>query len=977
MYRLNNRIQSVILLLIITLGLASIAFGIKIHPAKPARAATTYTVTTNADSGVGSLRQAIIDANANPGADVIVFNAAMTIQPTSALPDITDPVEINGYTGSPGGATPNTAVSPNPFNGTLTIELDGTSAGTANGLTFVGGSDLSVVSGLVINNFALNGIELSLNSNIRIVGNYIGTDTAGTVDAGNTSNGVYINTSSHNNAVGGISAADRNVISGNNNDGVTIGDPGSTSNTVLGNYIGLKADGSAISIGNSSNGVSIFSSADENLVGGTAATSKNVISGNNNGVYISSASSNTISGNYIGTRYTGIAAQTNTAYGVLVDGFSSSTTIGGTVDITVDGPCTGACNVISGNSSDGVSLTGANVTGTIVEGNYIGTDVNGAINLGNTSDGVEVGSGAYSNSVGGANAESRNIISGNGQSGVYLSDSSHNNTVAGNYIGTDVGGTNNIGNTTDGIHLQESDSNTIGGTSGVALGGNCTGSCNLISGNGGDGIGILFNSDSNIVEGNFVGVDVSGATAISNASDGVAITHSSESNTIGGTTAGSRNIISGNSVKGVNTEDSGTDNNVILGNYIGTDTTGTSAIGNNIGVGISGGSGNIVGGTTAGSRNIISGSTSSGIALGGDAIVQGNYIGLNANGDGVLANATSGANIGIFGGSNNIIGGSTQAARNVISGPSIAEIQVIGGTAFGGGPSNGNKIQGNYIGTDATGAVRAGFGSTKNAVIFVFDAQNNLVGGANSGEGNLIAGNSSGVGVSNFSSFEALNNSILGNSIYDNTGGSAPSNLGIDLLGSTVNGTTFTDAGVTPNDAGDTDELSNHLMNFPVIQSITSTNGTATVTYNLDINDAEAGATGYRVEFFANDSADPSGNGQGQTYLGSDTVSGDVTGRQATITLPAGVDGSKYITATTTMTDNSSDGFGHSSEFAANLQATLVPASTPSGGSSSIANTGQAQNNKPLIIIASVLIALGAIGIATLAVTKIRKRKLR
>jgi hypothetical protein len=164
-------------------------------------------------------------------------------------------------------------------------------------------------------------------------------------------------------------------------------------------------------------------------------------------------------------------------------------------------------------------------------------------------------------------------------------------------------------------------------------------------------------------------------------------------------------------------------------------------------------------------------------------------------------------------------------------------------------------------------------------------------------------------------------------------------------------------------------------MNFPVISSVTSTNGQATITYDLDINDAEAGATGYRVEFFANDSADPTGYGQGQTYLGYDTVAGDVSGKQVTITLPAGVDGSKYITATTTMIDNSTDGFGHSSEFSADVQATLVPVvPTPSPTptpANILATTGR--NMRWILPLAIALITIG--GFALFVVYKKRQQQ--
>lgn len=214
----------------------------------PQRAlAATYTVTTNADSGAGSLRQAITDANASVGVDdVIVFSSAMTIQPTSALPNITDTVEINGYTGSPGGATPNTAVSPEPFNGTLTIELDGTNAGAnVNGLLFSAGSEGSVVRGLVINRFSQDGISIFDANNITAAGNYLGTSTNGLTDLGNEARGFgsSTGTSSDNNTVGGINPEDRNLISGNSDAGGPNGNEGVSicdlcdDWTIQGNYV--------------------------------------------------------------------------------------------------------------------------------------------------------------------------------------------------------------------------------------------------------------------------------------------------------------------------------------------------------------------------------------------------------------------------------------------------------------------------------------------------------------------------------------------------------------------------------------------------------------------------------------------------------------------------------------------------------------------------------------------------------------------
>jgi hypothetical protein len=177
----------------------------------PVAAQTTFTVSNTNDAGAGSLRQAILDANANPGADIIDFNingvGPHTIQPVSALPSITDPVVIDG-------------TSEPDFAGTPMVELDGTNAGSAEGLHLLGGT--STIRGLVINRFELNGIDIgAFTTNNVIEGNYIGTDVTGTSALGNDGNGINIAESSGN-MVGGLTAAARNVISGNNTHGVEI-----------------------------------------------------------------------------------------------------------------------------------------------------------------------------------------------------------------------------------------------------------------------------------------------------------------------------------------------------------------------------------------------------------------------------------------------------------------------------------------------------------------------------------------------------------------------------------------------------------------------------------------------------------------------------------------------------------------------------------------------------------------------------------
>ncbi len=265
--------------------------------------AANYTVTNTNDSGPGSLRQAILDANASPDLDTIDFNipgvGPHIIQPTSGQLDIVYPVIIDGYIQP--GSSPATASTP----AMLMVVIDGTNAGATSGL-FVGGGS-STVRGLVINNFSLAGIAMSTNGGNTITGNYIGVDPSGTLAQPNRY-GIYALNSS-NNTYGGITPAARNLISGNNETGIQI--DGGSNNTILGNYIGISVLGSG-TLGVQQNGVILGGS--NNIVGGTSPGARNIVSGNGNtGIMISGASStgNRVMGNYIGTDITGNAALPN------------------------------------------------------------------------------------------------------------------------------------------------------------------------------------------------------------------------------------------------------------------------------------------------------------------------------------------------------------------------------------------------------------------------------------------------------------------------------------------------------------------------------------------------------------------------------------------------------------------------------------------------------------------------------------------
>jgi len=367
---------------------------------------TTFTVTNTNDTGGGSLRQAIQDANSNPGADAISFaipGAGLhTINPLSALPLVNGAVTIDGTTQNPGGA--------------LSIEIAGASAGPATrGFSIAGGN--STVRGLVINAFDGVGIDLGGGGQI-LEGNYIGTSAAGGFGDGNNESGVVISSGSGH-LIGGTTVAARNVISGNAGPGVVVLGP-TMNDLVQGNFIGTDVTGT-IALGNQSDGVEMISGSNTVInctVGGTSAGARNVISANSGvGVqFITVGTNNLIQGNFIGTDLTGSIGLGNGSSGVAVNEANES---------TVGGAVAGAGNVISGNGTNGVRINAATATGNRVQGNKIGTKADGVTSLPNGSDGILVLNAASNNTIGGAAAEG-NIIAFNLGAGVMVNSGTGN-----------------------------------------------------------------------------------------------------------------------------------------------------------------------------------------------------------------------------------------------------------------------------------------------------------------------------------------------------------------------------------------------------------------------------------------------------------------------------------------------------------------------------------------------------------------------
>src|SRR6266496_5656983 len=191
---------------------------------------STYTVTNTNDSGTGSLRQAILDANKTTATDTIKFaigSGAKTITPKSHLPGIENPVTIDGTT-QPG------------FSNKPIVELNGSSAGSGSyGLKLIGSG--ITIKGLIINRFSGDGIFIYNHGGDKVVGCWIGVDKTGTLDQGNGGKGIMVQ--SPNNTIGGTTAGERNVISGNTNAGVFYYLAAASHNKVLGNFIGTDYTG--------------------------------------------------------------------------------------------------------------------------------------------------------------------------------------------------------------------------------------------------------------------------------------------------------------------------------------------------------------------------------------------------------------------------------------------------------------------------------------------------------------------------------------------------------------------------------------------------------------------------------------------------------------------------------------------------------------------------------------------------------------
>jgi len=536
----------------------------------------------------------------------------------------------------------------------------------------------------------------------------------------------------------------------------------------------------------------------------------------------------------------------------------------------------------------GIMIYNSTATGNTISQNYIGTNYSAtaAASLPNQY-GIAITNGASGNTISG-NIISGNIISGNSGSGIVLNGTgTRNNYIKGNFIGADISGVLPLSNYAGITITSNANHNFIGGT-GMA-------ERNIISGNYEMGV-YIESSDSNLLVNNFFGPDSTGLAAfkISNdtllQSNGIEFNTVSKNNTLGGYTAAERNVISGNRVYGM-VYYGNCSYNPVIGNYIGVDATGNNALPNATGICVDGGSNHnpIL-------RNVLSGNYSYGIFIVTTGTYyntfSGNIVGLNAAGTDTVPND---AGILIGGGTKyNLIGGSTVAERNIISGNRFGGIEIADiGTRF-------NTIRGNYIGTDISGLLArpnlyglsiisecsqntvdsnvisgnlhygillfenadsniitrnyigpgadsiAAIGNGTVGVVLWNGSSHNQIGG--DGLGNAIAYHDScGIAVKDNNT---LYNTLSGNSLYEN------SLMGIDIF----------PEGPNANDAGDTDSGPNELMNYPVIThaAYNASNGMTWVYGILDTETPE----NVIVELFVAVPDSTVNHGEGQIYLG-------------------------------------------------------------------------------------------------------------
>ncbi|MBS0658006.1 MAG: right-handed parallel beta-helix repeat-containing protein [Verrucomicrobia bacterium] len=590
------------------------------------------TVTNTADSGPGSLRQALLDTNAAGAPRQIVFNipgaGVKTIVPATALPSATSGVVLDALT-QPGA----TAAAP-------LIELDGnfaTPAGT-HGLHFQAGA---IVRGLSVGRFRGDGMRFDTLGNNAVYSCRIGTDATGLLDRGNGRNGLYFE-SVGDNTIGGPGEAG-NIVTGNTrlsiSGGGQFGDaniqvafsPGG--NRIQNNRVGTTLAGAALPA--SRNGIVIIGGVG-NVIGGDA-TERNVVNNAGYGIVLRNTSGGVVQGNYVGLGADGNAQipQQIDDNGIRIENAEDSQVLDNAVGRVRS----------TANGGAGICVTGSLATGAVVSGNRIGTNAAGTAAAGNLI-GVLLQFGAEA-TVGGLTPAARNVIAGNDNQGILVTNGLSTGTpptgfIFGNYVGLGADGSTILANGT-GIEIQA-------GITGVQIGGASAGSGNVIAGNA---VGVSLASAGHLLTRNFFGTDATGTLGRPGGT-GLLLRSGAAGCTIGGASAANANVFAAHTVAAIATETGATNagGHTLRFNRIGTAADGVSPLPNAAGIRLeSSGNAlldNLVAHSNPGAGVVIL-PAGTGNTLSRNSIHSNAGLGIDLGGDGVTANdaddADTGANL--------------------------------------------------------------------------------------------------------------------------------------------------------------------------------------------------------------------------------------------------------------------------------------------------------------------------------------------
>ena len=439
------------------------------------------------------------------------------------------------------------------------------------GLNTSGKSD--VVANVISGNLD-NGVELSNASRNTIVANRIGTSPDGSTAIGNHGDGLILTNGSSHNEIGGTEFTDGpdgpandptgdkgtvtpvfvvpplgNQVSGNTENGVYIED-GSESNMLNGNFVGTTANGNA-ALGNGENGVWITRSDDNSLIGCKFVNNPfvyyNVLSGNGlNGLRVTDSAGTTVQGNFFGTGADNSTVVGNKRDGILIDGNSSGTQVGGVIPLG---------NVSAGNGWNGIEVKGT-ASGFTTFNTFGGLFAFGGA-APNGRDGLLI------TATGGDQTVRTNVMSGNTGNGIELAGNASGVTVDPDIAGLNTSGSATLPNGANGLLIDgTAHRNVIGGSLRSVI------PQNTFSGNVGYGIVITGRASQNKVFLSDIGTSLLGTTAMGNKKGGVLLSGQATRNLIGALTKPPANLISGNTGIGV-TLTSGTSRNQVIANFIG------------------------------------------------------------------------------------------------------------------------------------------------------------------------------------------------------------------------------------------------------------------------------------------------------------------------------------------------------------------------------------------------------------------------